>query len=34
MLLLVVIGVPIAYAIGIASLITALVIGIPLDPFC
>ena len=31
MLLLVVIGVPIAYAIGIASLITALVIGIPLE---
>ena len=31
MLLLVVLGVPIAYAIGIASLITALVIGIPLE---
>ncbi|MGD8521258.1 MAG: TRAP transporter large permease [Desulfobacterales bacterium] len=31
MLLLVVVGVPIAYAIGIASLITALVIGIPLE---
>jgi len=31
MLLLVVFGVPIAYAIGIASLITALVIGIPLE---
>ena len=31
MLLLVVLGVPIAYAIGIASLITAMVIGIPLE---
>jgi tripartite ATP-independent transporter DctM subunit len=31
MLLLVVLGVPIAYAIGIASLITALIIGIPLE---
>ena len=31
MLFLVVLGVPIAYAIGIASLITALVIGIPLE---
>jgi tripartite ATP-independent transporter DctM subunit len=31
MLLLVVLGVPIAYAIGISSLITALVIGIPLE---
>ncbi len=31
MLLLVVLGVPIAYAIGIASLITALVIGIPME---
>ena len=31
MLLLVVLGVPIAYAIGIASLITALVVGIPLE---
>ena len=31
MLLLVALGVPIAYAIGIASLITALVIGIPLE---
>jgi len=31
MLFLVVLGVPIAYAIGISSLITALVIGIPLE---
>ncbi|MGD8290071.1 MAG: TRAP transporter large permease [Desulfobacterales bacterium] len=31
MLLLVVLGVPIAYAIGIASLITALYVGIPLE---
>jgi len=31
MLLLVVLGVPIAYAIGIASLVTALYIGIPLE---
>ena len=31
MLLLVVLGVPIAYAIGIASLITALFVGIPLE---
>ena len=31
MLMLVVLGVPIAYAIGIASLITALYVGIPLE---
>ncbi len=31
MLLLVVLGVPIAYAIGIASLVTALYVGIPLE---